>query len=92
MAPKSDTTETDPSAPAPTALANLYVTPPIVETLPQAGQESEAKTSTQKTVCQSMSLSCVCAIAVTAGSGYYLYHQFKDDIPKVKDLAQKILL
>jgi len=87
LAPKSDTTETNPAA-APTALDNLYVTPPLIETLPQAGQEPEGKKSPKKLDSGNVIVLCI-ALAVIGGSGYYLYYQFKDDIPKVNNFAKK---
>jgi len=71
-----------------TASAYLYEKPAEVETLPRANQQATNQKSLMKNKIKSLFILC-CALAITLASVLYIYQQFQNDIPKVKNFAKK---
>jgi hypothetical protein len=84
LAPKTEVTPPTPE----TALNNLYETPVTVETLPKAGEETIDLKPPKKSKIKNILTICA-ALAVIAGSGYYLYYQYQGSISQVKRFAKK---
>jgi hypothetical protein len=84
LAPKTDASEATPAS-----LDNLYVTPTPVETLPTPAIQQEAAPKPRSKFDIKNVLTLCLAMAVIAGSGYYLYSQFKGNIPQVNNFARK---
>jgi len=89
LSSKSEEIEVIPPAPKPTnTSAYIYETPPKVEVLPPSNQESNNPKGPIQNKIKSILAMC-CAMAITVGSLYFVYLQFRNYIPRAEKYAKK---
>jgi hypothetical protein len=89
LSSKSEKIEVIPPAPQPTnASAYIYDTPPKVEQLPPSSQETNNPKPPFQNKIKSILAMCL-AMAITAGSLFFVYQQFRNYIPRAQKYVKK---
>jgi hypothetical protein len=89
LTPKKNEKDLNPEVPVENIPANLYATPVPAENLPTpAGLDDIPKKSPRMLYFKNVMVLCTC-MAVIAGSGYYLYQQYRTNILQAKNVARK---
>jgi hypothetical protein len=88
LTPKTSEPPTPPSGTDQKGATYLYATPPSEETIEHLEPQTASPKKSSPNKIKSF-LAFLCAIAITAGSIWYLYHQFQDYIPRLQRTVKK---